>query len=386
MHQVVFFYIVLSNLIGDVEGHGYMSIPPSRTQIHRGAYKGPGDLQSFNLGGLCGLDGDMLAGGSFPQYGPTFPQVSYKEGDLIEIKVVVTAHHQGWFEFRLCKPADGGVNYSIPITQECLNEHVLEFDKEFTENQYNGLMENGISSPADYANVPEDVRCDIVKGHSGSCCQGGGTCSQPADNTNRWVLPRRGAVLDDTYMMKYKLPDGISCERCVLQWHWQTGNSPWSMPEGFWGCADIKISQGGNFNSPVASPSPISSPTRPSGSLPTESPSDPNKVFCRSTVQFIKACRIADCDDQTYELCQWIDAEGNINENDIDTNNLCKSKVSHVSDQWCQAVNCDEEFIDFCGYVKSIDATLAPTSAILPGKTECAKKKSHNNIECLIHN
>ena len=36
--------------------------------------------------------------------------------------------HAGWFEFRLAVPADGGTNKQTPITQDLLNEHILEID------------------------------------------------------------------------------------------------------------------------------------------------------------------------------------------------------------------------------------------------------------------
>lgn len=41
--------------------------------------------------------------------------------------------------------------------------------------------------------------------------------------------------------MRYILPAGVSCKRCVLQWYYQTGNSIDDFPEGFWNCADISI-------------------------------------------------------------------------------------------------------------------------------------------------
>lgn len=29
------------------------------------------------------------------------------------------------------------------------------------------------------------------------------------------------------YEVRYKLPDGFTCEHCVLQWHWLAGHNCW---------------------------------------------------------------------------------------------------------------------------------------------------------------
>ena len=65
---------------------------------------------------------------------------------------MITAHHYGWFEFRLCRNPDGGLNTSLPSTQSCLNQHVLQFDPISTSTLYAGKMRSGsgIQSPADY--------------------------------------------------------------------------------------------------------------------------------------------------------------------------------------------------------------------------------------------
>ena len=45
----------------------------------------------------------------------------------MEVTINITAYHKGWFEFRLAVPADGGADEASPITQDMLNEHVLEY-------------------------------------------------------------------------------------------------------------------------------------------------------------------------------------------------------------------------------------------------------------------
>jgi hypothetical protein len=61
-------------------------------------------------------------------------------------------HHWGWFEFRLCRPKDGGLNISVASSQECLNEHVLQFDLSDTSSSFVGQMMpgSGLKSPADF--------------------------------------------------------------------------------------------------------------------------------------------------------------------------------------------------------------------------------------------
>ena len=42
------------------------------------------------------------------------------------------------------------------------------------------------------------------------------------------------------YKVVLNVPPGISCERCVLQWYYQTANSADFAPEAFWNCADVR--------------------------------------------------------------------------------------------------------------------------------------------------
>ena len=107
-------------------------------------------------------------------------------------------------------------------------------------------MASGVQSPADYFGTSEHTKCEYLQkqanggtGPVGSCCNNGGDCSNQQHNDDRWVLP--GQTSNGVYTMHYQLPDGVTCERCVLQWYYQTGNSPDGYPEAFWNCADIEI-------------------------------------------------------------------------------------------------------------------------------------------------
>jgi hypothetical protein len=41
------------------------------------------------------------------------------------------------------------------------------------------------------------------------------------------VCPCATAVLQTVYEVRYKLPDGFTCEHCILQWHWLAGHNCW---------------------------------------------------------------------------------------------------------------------------------------------------------------
>lgn len=68
-------------------------------------------------------------------------------------------------------------------------------------------------------------------------------------NEDKYYLPDE---LEREYQLKLKLPDGLTCEQCILQWTYVTGNS-WGVgedgngctgcgpQENFRACSDIRI-------------------------------------------------------------------------------------------------------------------------------------------------
>ena len=86
-------------------------------------------------------------------------------GSEIDVHVQITANHKGYFEFRICPVTDENVE----VTQECLDSNLLTingngYKRELSSNEFKTTM-------------------------------------------------------------KVKLPDGMSCDHCVLQWHYRAGNS-----------------------------------------------------------------------------------------------------------------------------------------------------------------
>ena len=171
------------------------------------------------------------------EYGPTNPRGTYRSGQTAIVKAKITAYHAGWFEFRLAVPADGGTDKSVPVTQDLLNSNVLKiapstpgYPLVLNYRNMKGMSKNGNGGW---------YKCKKSGGHNddtsktpqerwphGTCCNEGGVCSDPADNKDRYIVeyaPGGGGNKD--YEIHLLLPN-VTCERCVLQWTYQTV-SPW---------------------------------------------------------------------------------------------------------------------------------------------------------------
>eukprot|EP00121_Abeoforma_whisleri_P010829 Awhi_evm1s9984 len=195
------FTLLTTLLIREAYSHGYIQVPAARNSMWRYGFDnapnydlmglaagGPGVVSQHGHG-LCGdninEEQRHMSGGIF---GNGIITAQYVVGQTIDIEIVVTAHHKGYFQFRLCDLPEGS-SKRTRVTQRCLDRNVLKL------------------------------------------ADGSGT---------KWRLPAStGSTV--TYKMAYKLPGGVTCSRCVLQWYWETGNSPGAYPEEFWNCADIRI-------------------------------------------------------------------------------------------------------------------------------------------------
>ncbi|XP_056009101.1 uncharacterized protein LOC125663750 [Ostrea edulis] len=141
-------------------------------------------------GGKCGICGDAYNGArrheAGGKYATGFITETYRQGQEIDATVKLTAAHGGKFFFKICKQT----NVNIEVTQECLDKSQLK------------VVQNG--ELKDYYTVTE--------------------------------------VGFPSIDMKLKLPDDLTCEHCVFQWWYTTGNS-WrsTTPETFVNCADVKI-------------------------------------------------------------------------------------------------------------------------------------------------
>lgn len=88
---------------------------------------------------------------------------------------------------------------------------------------------------------------------------------------------------NEKYVINVKLPDDLTCEHCVLQWHWLTGNSCWpdwvacEGSEEFWNCADLRIVNG---TSSPATPTPAPTPLSPPPTLTPECSGEVGSNVC----------------------------------------------------------------------------------------------------------
>jgi len=195
----------------------------------------------------------------------------YKVGQTLYITVEITANHKGYYNFSL---------YVHPDTdgKDAKTTRDLVF---YELEQVNPNMEHTHCS-YHIINPTYDY------------------CEQPG--------------VAGSYYLEYKLPKDVECKRCVLQWHYMTGNSVDANPEEFWNCADITISKAG----PAFNNERTNKPTPDGGS---SSPSPTTGPVTTSATTGGTGCR-------------------------------CIAVNPTVTDKWCQDANCAKEYIDggFCAW------------------------------------
>lgn len=210
-------YLVLAGGAPAARGHGYLAGPAARN-VQRNTDWCP---QCLNAGGpwtvyargrparygVCGDPWNAArrheAGGS--KATPPRLAATYRAGQTFVAKVVLTANHLGRWSLRLC-PVPRGASAAAEraaVTQACFDKHLL----------------------------------------------------RRADGRGAFTPVPGGA---STFAVKYVLPKGLRCERCVMQWTYETGNScnppgiaapqpgmescaTSTNGEGFWNCADVRI-------------------------------------------------------------------------------------------------------------------------------------------------
>ena len=206
-------------MIHEVLSHGRFIEPPARTSAWRFGFKTPKNFNDHETncggfsrqwsknGGRCGQCGDPWdhpqprPGETGGKFGREVIVRSYSPGQTVKVTVDVTANHRGYFQFRLCPHTSPGA----PAPESCFNNR-------------NNLLE---------------------------FTEGG---------TKYYIKPGTGSQ-----SARVKLPGGLSCEHCVLQWTYVAGNN-WGVckdgsgkvgcgpQEEFRACADIQISEGNNNN------------------------------------------------------------------------------------------------------------------------------------------
>ncbi|KAL6077686.1 Chitin-binding type-4 domain-containing protein [Balamuthia mandrillaris] len=292
-------------------GHGYLADPPARNALGK---LGCGDVPTnYDLMGLAaggpsvvsqighGLCGDRADGVQEHYKGGKYATGTiaghYAPGSSITVTVVITAHHLGHFEFRLCD-----LDSTDPMDdadQGCLDANVL-----------------------------------VLSGTEGD---------------TQWELPAPSANM--VYEIDLDLPSGVTCNRCVLQWYYLTGNSPGAYPEEFWNCADISITDD-------PADADLVCQTEFNGEKPPTN-DDGQCLSCSNGQKCVaKAgqdevddafCDSVKCYDDWLEVCEWVEDDTTPQGGD------CVSIVAHISDDWCVSVNCDPVYADFCERTASTD-------------------------------
>ncbi|CAF1017090.1 unnamed protein product [Didymodactylos carnosus] len=199
---------ICTYLFNIVHGHGRLEEPPARNAAWRYGFNIPANYDDvgLNCGGLgvqksndgkCGICGDSYSGTRYHETGGKYATGTivrtYSSGSMIDIKVLLSANHKGYMEFRLCP----SLNEYVEITQECLDQHVLE-----------------------------------IEGYGKQ-------------------FPVREGM--DSIYLKVHLPSDVWCSHCVIQWRYHAGNN-WGIDlesgkqclgcgyqEEFYNCADITI-------------------------------------------------------------------------------------------------------------------------------------------------
>lgn len=203
------FFAWMTLLIGlmgmrGVAAHGKLTQPASRNELGGTS----NCAHCLNGGGPCGDTSSLnfYAG----------PQATWTAGSIVPIEVLITAHHRGHYEFRIC---DQVLNSRVANPDACLNKWVLE------------------------RATPEEAGFrDCRPGDQRAACV-------PFDplHPERWYLPPSGEV-NLRHTIYFKVPAGLQCEACTLQWHWWSANS--CIPAGDYGCyKDILQSNGYWVNS-----------------------------------------------------------------------------------------------------------------------------------------
>ncbi|XP_044745595.1 uncharacterized protein LOC123307378 [Coccinella septempunctata] len=210
--KLILLFIGLCCCLKETLGHGMMLEPPNRSSLWRfypnvpanydddGNFCGGMTVQWDTFGGKCGVCGDVY-NQPHPQenentgkYGKFGVVRTYKAGSTIDVGVLLTTSHRGNFKYSLC---------------------VLE---------------------------------DPTKPESGE------DCFQPltlSDGSSQYNIPGEE---NDSFNVTNAvvLPPNLTCDRCVLRWHYTAGNNWGKCDDGtyadgcgpqetFRSCSDIRI-------------------------------------------------------------------------------------------------------------------------------------------------
>jgi len=241
--------LALLSLLTDVHSHGYLKTPRSRNWVSN--QNGlDWDPQSANMKAAtetCGTTNRLGVNPRNYDFLPSGVQNTYTSGQIVDFDIDITAHHKGHFVLKACPISPGQT-----ATQACFDRNPLRF------------VSGENTSP--FPNHPD--RASLPPPNPAAHEDGSGRHPQ-SDSGGRW-----------SYRYKFQLPQGLSGDLVLLQWHYITANSclppgyPTTMnptnlelcvdplpaeggfatptrPEQFWNCAEVTIR-------PATAPTPTS--------------------------------------------------------------------------------------------------------------------------------
>ncbi|CBJ30292.1 EsV-1-166 [Ectocarpus siliculosus] len=305
------------------DGHVYMMNPVSRQLWGTEAFQEPGGNGNYIQSDETAAEGSNRYG----QENSNYPVLeTYAEGGILEVKIVVATYHWGHVEMFLCDADDLPDGPDSVVTQSCFNEYPLDRAE---DDEFNSPID-----PLNRGRFILDPPCR-------------------ASETDQELLP--GAFAGDVATARFQLPQGVTCERCVVQMVYYTGNSckhqgyaefnppswpsscapskaDWineivgqhcgdgdAYPEEFWNCADVSItSDGGPGPAPAPTPetpketkAPVDEPTEPSPAPaavveeyePTYAPT-PEEEYEEPTTAPFPVSTDPDCEDPVDAFAQ----------------------------------------------------------------------------------
>jgi hypothetical protein len=272
--------LALLSIPPDVHAHGYLSSPRARNWVARQEGR-EWDHQSLNRKPTSSTCGRSPSSGINYDITPG-PRIeaTYSCGQTIDLSVTLTAHHKGHFQFKACPISPGQA-----ATQACFDARKLRF-----------ISGHGANFDPNY---PE--RAYIPPAPPGT---------QASNGSGLW-----------NYQYRFQLPAGVSGDLVLLQWHYITANSclppgydryqfpaGWhpgnlgacqslpldgsvggALPEQFWNCAEVRITnncQGGPTPTPPTTPTTPTTPTMPTTTTGTLG----DWVQCSSNSQCRNGC------------------------------------------------------------------------------------------------
>jgi len=231
--------------------------PVSRASAWRKGFKNPADYndnegycggyshQWLRSRGKCGVCGDPW--GQRPRnheapggrYANGIIVKEYRVGEMMEVEIDLSANHRGSFTFKLCQ----NNNVRRDSHQRCFDRNTLKVYPEMTES---------------------------------------------------FELPSEAS---QTFYIQLKLPEGVTCKQCVLQWTYNTANSWGNCPNGtnaigcgpqetFRACSDIRISRSGKTLPKITTKRPTTT-TEPPNTTNFESEDETTtENFLETTTEF----------------------------------------------------------------------------------------------------